>query len=109
MRQYETYLGLPHLLKDGTDTERVMWCIYEGMVSGYRSCVEDTKTVMALRDARARGMEEMVHAIWKRNRASRLAWQCMTQRRWQRDTRNPRKARHHDSIALREKYVRCVA
>lgn len=30
---------------------------------------------------------------------------CRYQRRWQRETRNPRKARHHDSIALRTQYV----
>jgi hypothetical protein len=36
-----------------------------------------------------------------------LDWLTTTQSKWQSHTRNPNKARHHDSIALREKYVRC--
>ncbi len=39
-------------------------------------------------------------AAWKR-------WLTVTQRHWQGCTRNPNKARHHDSIATRERYVRC--
>ena len=107
MKTYETVSGLPHVLKEGTDAERVAWCTYRGMVTGYRAPVEDMKTVMALRDARARGYEDMVRAIWFASRASRLEWLTMTQREWQRNTRRPSRARHHDSVALREKYVRC--
>ncbi len=40
-------------------------------------------------------------------RFSWLNWLTMSQRRWQRETRNPNKARHNDSISIREKYVRC--
>ena len=36
-----------------------------------------------------------------------LNWLTMTQRKWQSKTRRISKARHHDSIELREKYVRC--
>ena len=39
------------------------------------------------------------HAAW-------LDWQTTTQRKWQRETRNPNKARHHDSISIRESYVK---
>jgi len=109
MKTYETASGLPHLLKDGTDSERVAWCVYQGMVSGYRSSVEDMKTVMALRDAKARGQEEMFRVLWTRKRAERLAWLTVTQRKWQRETHRKARARHHDSIAIREKYVRCSA
>lgn len=42
-----------------------------------------------------------------RKRALYREWLTVTQRRWQRETRNPNKARHHDSISTREKYVRC--
>jgi hypothetical protein len=35
-------------------------------------------------------------------------WLATTQRRWQRETRRPSRARHHDSIAIRERYVRCA-
>lgn len=107
MKTYETVSGLPHVLKEGTDADRVAWCTYHGMVSGYRSQVEDMKTGMALRDARARGYEDMVRAIWFAARASRLESLTLTQRKWQRDTRRPSRARHHDSVTIREKYVRC--
>ena len=40
-------------------------------------------------------------------RLNYLNWQTITQREWQRQTKNPNKARHHDSIAIREKYVTC--
>jgi hypothetical protein len=43
----------------------------------------------------------------KKHRRARLNSQCVTQRRWQsRHTRRASRARHHDSIAIREKYVR---
>lgn len=35
-----------------------------------------------------------------------LRWVTLTQRKWQSKTRNPNKARHHDSISIREQYVR---
>ena len=34
-----------------------------------------------------------------------LNWQTINQRYWQQQTKNVNKARHHDSIAIREKYV----
>jgi hypothetical protein len=107
MKTYETVSGLPHVLKEGTDADRVAWCTYRGMVTGYRGMVEDMKVTMALRDARARGYEDMVRAIWCASRASRLDYLTMTQRQWQCNTRRESRARHHDSVAIREKYVRC--
>lgn len=38
-----------------------------------------------------------------------LVWLTFPQREWQRNTKNPNKARHHDSISIREKYVTCGA
>ncbi len=40
-------------------------------------------------------------------RADWMNWQTRTQRQWQRQTRRPSRAKHHDSISTREKYVRC--
>jgi hypothetical protein len=34
-------------------------------------------------------------------------WHVISQRKWQMETKNKNKARHHDSISIREKYVRC--
>lgn len=39
-------------------------------------------------------------------RSSWLNWLTMTQRKWQTHTRRPARARHHDSVSIREKYVR---
>ena len=38
-----------------------------------------------------------------------LNWLTVTQRKWQSRTRRPSRARHHDSIAIREQYVRATA
>lgn len=35
-------------------------------------------------------------------------WVTVTQRKWQRETRRPQRARHHDSVQIRERYVRCT-
>ncbi len=66
-------------------------------------------TVAMLRDARERDMEHVFWEVWLAKRRERLVWLTRTQRQWQSHTRRASKARHHDSIAIREKYVRCTA
>jgi len=66
------------------------------------------RSLAALAYAEKRGIrreEALTIIIGKRLRW--LDWLTATQRRWQRETRRPSHARHHDSIATREKYVRC--
>jgi len=58
------------------------------------------------REAKRLGCEDVFLEVWRRKRASWLTWQTVTQRKWQRDTRNSNKARHHDSVSIRERYVR---
>jgi hypothetical protein len=99
---------MPHLLKNGSDAERAAWFAYYQTMSGYRSIVDDIKAGMAWRDAQARGCQEMALEVWKRRRAERLEWFTVTQRKWQGNTRRPSRARHHDSVSIREKYVRCL-
>lgn len=36
-----------------------------------------------------------------------LIWRTLVQRKWQTYTRRPSRARHHDSIQIRERWVRC--
>lgn len=57
----------------------------------YKYSGKDPRVLRLILDARMRNLNE----------------NCILQRHWQRMTRNPNKARHHDSIALREKYVTC--
>ena len=61
-----------------------------------------------LRDARARGMEDVFMEEWRIKRADWLRSVTLSQRHWQTNvSRRPQKGRHHDSWAIREKYVRC--
>jgi hypothetical protein len=71
------------------------------------SPVDCQKCKAGLAYARANGFESEARAMILEKRLGWLAWWTVTQRKWQSETRNPNKARHHDSISLREKYVRC--
>lgn len=51
----------------------------------------------------------VVMEVILRARREHLTWLTMTQREWQRQTRRQGRARHHDSVSIREKYVRCAA
>lgn len=107
MKQYETALGGQILTERHDEMERALWFAYAGLITGYRSAGEDVRVGIAVRDAKARGCGDMVRAIWMARRAARLDSVTMTQRQWQAQTRRESRARHHDSVALREKYVRC--
>jgi hypothetical protein len=68
------------------------------------------RTALALRVAKTAGPETydivLAHAL-----AGRKQWrieQTRLQRRWQRETRRASRARHHDSVSIRERYVRCA-
>ena len=65
--------------------------------------------VAMLRHAREHGWEEVFLSEWRSKRQAWLADLTRTQRRWQRETRRPSHARHHDSIATRERYVRLAS
>lgn len=63
--------------------------------------------VAMLRHAREHGWEDTFLAEWRSKRQAWLNEVTLRQRHWQQGTRRPNRARHHDSIAIREKYVRC--
>jgi hypothetical protein len=71
------------------------------------SPVDCQKCKAGLAYARAGGFEPEARAMILEKRLGWLTWWTITQRKWQSETRNQNKARHHDSISLREKYVRC--
>ncbi len=66
------------------------------------SPIDRSKIVVILRaHPEAMPMVLEKRRLWKQ-------WVTVTQRDWQtKVSRRPSKARHHDSIELREKYVRC--
>lgn len=69
--------------------------------------VDRQKQLAAFYYARAKGIESECKRIFLEKRFAWIDWITVTQRKWQCGTRNPNKAVHHDSIELREKYVRC--
>jgi hypothetical protein len=77
------------------------------MISPTRDKVSTLNCKIALLYARSQGFELACRAMILKARAEWLNYQTTTQRKWQRDTKNANKAKHHDSIAIREKYVRC--
>ena len=62
---------------------------------------------IALLYARTQGIEPECKAMIIKSRMEWLNWKTTTQREWQHRTKNINKARHHDSIEIRERYVRC--
>ena len=82
--------------------------IIEGyMIEPTRDKVSLEKCKAALAYSRAVGIENECKDIIIKSRKRWLEYLTITQRKWQRSTSNKNKARHHDSIGLREKYVRC--
>jgi hypothetical protein len=71
--------------------------------------VDRKRAVMAIRSAQNPADRLVVMELVMDKRAAHRTWVTITQRQWQRETRRPSHARHHDSIAIREKYVRCTA
>ena len=61
------------------------------------------------REAKRTGQTEAFLAEWTAKRDDWMRRSCLVQRKWQATTRRPSRARHHDSIEIRERYVRGVA
>jgi hypothetical protein len=72
-----------------------------------RQPVDNARAVLVLRSVTGPDRRAVMTLI-RRKRRLWLEYLIVTQRRWQRETRNPNKARHHDSIEMRERYVRCT-
>jgi hypothetical protein len=67
----------------------------------------DVKAVVGIiKLAKLEGHESEAMAELIELRKTWKSWQFITQRKWQTYTRRQSKARHHDSIEIRERYVR---
>lgn len=84
-----------------TERER-LYGMTVGPTMAYMDC---QKNVLILRGCPAEERAEVVRIMVEQRRVWR-DWLTMTQRRWQKETRRPSRARHYDSIAIRESYVR---
>lgn len=84
--------------------DRLMLVAADLSTGGTHAPVDCARAAMILRGS---GMHPAVLRMILDKRAAWLDWHAATQRRWQRETRRPSRARHHDSIGIREGYVRC--
>jgi hypothetical protein len=79
--------------------------VLDNLISGYKgSPIVDTTNLIAIRSA---SIPELAVRMWLDKRSGWLDWLTMTQRKWQRKARHVHGAKHHDSLTLREKHVRC--
>lgn len=72
------------------------------------SVIDRKRNALLLRALEGEQREWAIQWMMRVHR-DRLNYLTVTQRRWQRETRRPSRARHHDSIAIRERYVRIAA
>lgn len=82
--------------------------IIKSIAGGTSHMGDRHRCLAALAYAEKRGVDKAeAMAIILEKRFNWLTWLTVTQRQWQSHTHRPSRARHHDSIELREKYVRC--
>ena len=79
----------------------------ERIIGRTANIVDRHKCIAALAYAEKRGIKPECMRMILDARNQWIDQLTLWQRKWQSDTKNPNKARHHDSIAIREKYVRC--
>ncbi len=109
MKTWQTILGGQFLdPKAHTEAEQIRYrFIVENIAEDIRNPYLRYKTGAALRIAKAEGYYNEAMEWAKARHRYRLDYDTMTQRHWQGRTRRQCRARHHDSVAIREKYVRC--
>jgi hypothetical protein len=105
--QYETVLGGEFLASHYPEAAQVAYRVYVEMSSGCSTPVTKAKMAAALRDAKARGYEDLALQALLSRRRQRLNTATVLQRKWQsKISRRPGRQRHHDSAEIRERYVR---
>lgn len=68
--------------------------------------VDQAIAVTLMRAARTPEEREEAARLLIERRNNYRTWLTVTQRKWQQHTRRPQRANHHDSVEIREKYVR---
>jgi len=69
--------------------------------------VDQALAVVLMRAAQTPEDKEYTAKLLIERRNRHRTWITVTQRKWQQHTRRPQRARHHDSVEIRERYVRC--
>lgn len=83
--------------------DRAMLIAADQASGGTNLPVDNARNLLVLRGS---GNDPRVLRMILDKRASWIDYLAASQRRWQRETRRANRARHHDSIAIRERYVR---
>jgi hypothetical protein len=96
------------LRRDMSIEDEKLWVVQQLMIGKTWGPADRLRNVIVLRGVTPEQRPTVRRLIMEAHR-DWLNWLTMTQRRWQRETRNPNKARHHDSIEIRERYVRAHA
>jgi len=109
MNNYRTILGGAYL-DENVHSKRqcITWALYYKQTEDVTAPVGRMQALLAWQHAKQNGETEMFREVYLRRRASRMVWHTTTQRQWQAHCRSEARAKHHDSVAIREKYVRCV-
>lgn len=96
-----------YTLTAATDAEQAAEWTYRTTLDPVLSATRSRVIAVAMyQHAKSHGYVETFRREWLARRESFMRDMILRQREWQRHTRNPNKARHHDSIAIRERYVR---
>ena len=96
-----------YTLTASTDDEKAAEWTYRTTLDPVISAPRSRVIAIALyQHAKAHGYADTFRREWLARRESYMRDMILRQRSWQGTTRNPNKARHHDSIEIRERYVR---
>ena len=85
-----------------------LWLTLDQMIGKTHGGLDQQRNAIVMRGLSGEDRQRAVRQIMDAHR-EHLNWLTVTQRKWQANTRRPSRARHHDSIAIREKYVRAAA
>ena len=77
------------------------------MIGGTHHITDCHKCLAAIAYGEKQGIKQEAIRMVLDARYNWLNQLTLWQRKWQINTRNSNKAAHHDSVAIREKYVRC--
>ena len=86
---------------------RIQESTLDRLIGGTHNIIDCHKCLAAIAYGEKQGIKQEAIRMVLDARANWLTWITLTQREWQAGTRNSNKARHHDSISIRERYVRC--
>jgi hypothetical protein len=92
-----------------TEAEKAAEWTYRTSLDPVISAPRSRVLAVALyKHAKAHGYVDTFCREWLARRDTYMRDMILRQRSWQQNTRNPNKARHHDSISIRERYVRAA-